>query len=72
VENGLDGLELYYPNIDIRKKNKLVKIAKKRGLLLTGGSDFHGLNRVGIDIGVEKIPISIYEKLRDRKKSQKI
>jgi predicted metal-dependent phosphoesterase TrpH len=71
VENGLDGLELYYPNIDIRKKNKFLKIAKKRGLLLTGGSDFHGLNRVGIDIGVEEIPMYVYEKLSDRKNNQK-
>ena len=63
VENGLDGLELYYPNINIKMKNKLLKIAKKRKLIITGGSDFHGLNRPGIDIGSVDIPIEVYNKM---------
>jgi predicted metal-dependent phosphoesterase TrpH len=68
-ENGLDGLELYYPNIDIFKKNKFMKIAKKRKLIITGGSDFHGLNRVGIDIGNGNIPLEVYEILKRSKKN---
>jgi predicted metal-dependent phosphoesterase TrpH len=68
VENKLDGLELYYPNINLRKRKKLLKIAKTRGLILTGGSDFHGLNRPGIDIGTGDISIEVYQKMIDRKK----
>ena len=68
VENKLDGLELYYPNIDPKKRKKLLKIAKTRGLLLTGGSDFHGLNRPGIDIGSGNIPKKVYQNMVDRKK----
>jgi len=67
VKNGLDGLELYYPNIDRRKKNKLIKIAKRRDLILTGGSDFHGMNRVGIDIGTGNIPVEVFQKIVERK-----
>lgn len=67
VKSGLDGLELYYPNIDIKKRKKLLKIAKTRGLILTGGSDFHGLNRPGIDIGTGDISIEIFEKMREKK-----
>ena len=63
VKNGLDGLELYYPNIDIKKRKKLLKIAKKRGLILTGGSDFHGLNRAGIDLGTGDISIEVFKKM---------
>jgi len=66
VKNGLDGLELYYPNIDARKKNKLLKIAKKRGLILTGGSDFHGLNRAGIDLGTGDISEKVFEILKEK------
>ena len=68
VENKLDGLELYYPNIDPKKRKKLLKIAKTRDLLLTGGSDFHGLNRLGIDIGSGNISIKVYQNMVDRKK----
>lgn len=67
VKSGLDGLELYYPNIDIRKKNKLLKIANKRGLILTGGSDFHGLNRPGIDLGIGNISMEVFEKMVEKK-----
>ena len=67
IKNGLDGLELYYPNIDIRKKNKLMKIAKRRGLILTGGSDFHGLNRAGVDIGLGNISKEIFQKMVEKK-----
>ena len=67
VKNGLDGLELYYPNIETRKKNKLLKIAKRRDLILTGGSDFHGLNRANIDIGMGNIPIEVFKKIVEKK-----
>jgi len=66
IKNGLDGLELYYPNIDARKKNKLLKIAKKRGLILTGGSDFHGLNRAGTDLGAGNISQEVFEILKEK------
>lgn len=42
---GLDGLELYYPTHTRRMKKKLKAIAMEHGLLLTGGSDFHGATR---------------------------
>ncbi len=67
VNNGLDGIELHYPFIDIRKKQRLMKISKKRNLVITGGSDFHGTNRNKVDINMGKIPIDIYEELREKK-----
>lgn len=42
---GLDGVELYYPTHTRRMKKKLKTIAMEHGLLLTGGSDFHGTTR---------------------------
>lgn len=67
IKNGLDGLELYYPSIILRKKNKLMKVAKKRNLILTGGSDFHGLHRPGIDLGAGNISIEVFEKMVEKK-----
>ena len=42
IELGLDGVEVWHPkNIDEDRK-RLMAIAKKYKLLMTGGSDFHG------------------------------
>ena len=45
VLRGLDGLELYYPTHTRKMKKKLKAIATEHGLLVTGGSDFHGSTR---------------------------
>ncbi|MFT3952580.1 MAG: hypothetical protein QM689_11660 [Oscillospiraceae bacterium] len=40
----LDGIEVYhYSADDETKKNTLLSIAKEHNLIVTGGSDFHGL-----------------------------
>lgn len=40
---GIDGLEIYHPSVSPECTENLSKIAKKYGLLTTGGSDFHGM-----------------------------
>jgi predicted metal-dependent phosphoesterase TrpH len=45
VLRGLDGLEIYYPAHNRRMKKRLKALAAEQGLLITGGSDFHGLTR---------------------------
>jgi len=42
---GLDGLELHYPTHTRRMKKQLKALAAEHGLLVTGGSDFHGTTR---------------------------
>lgn len=42
VPFGLDGLEGYYPTHSAKIRRAIQEIARKFGLLLTGGSDFHG------------------------------
>ncbi|NLX17869.1 MAG: PHP domain-containing protein [Desulfobulbus sp.] len=42
---GLDGVEIYYPTHTKKMRKKLKAIAAHHGLLLTGGSDFHGSTR---------------------------
>lgn len=40
---GLDGIEVWHPMADEETIEKLSSICKKNKLLLTGGSDFHGI-----------------------------
>jgi hypothetical protein len=50
ITSGLDGIEIYNPSHSQDDIDQLLTFAKKRGLLMTGGSDFHGFRhdkRVG-------------------------
>lgn len=40
---GLDGVEVYHPSADVDTSAYLYRKAKAHGLLVTGGSDFHGM-----------------------------
>lgn len=51
IANGLDGLECEYGAFLKEERKKYSNIAKEYGLIITGGSDFHGANRADIDIG---------------------
>jgi predicted metal-dependent phosphoesterase TrpH len=48
---GLDGIEVFYPEHSEGQTKLYRTLAKKHGLLLTGGSDFHGFNRDAVGIG---------------------
>lgn len=43
VANGLDGIEVWHPENSEEQTEELIKICKKNNLLMTGGSDFHGM-----------------------------
>ncbi len=61
---GLDGIEVYHPNHDDQTTFKLLQIAKKYALFITGGSDSHGLAKNDTYIGYIKLPYVYYEKLK--------
>jgi len=48
---GLAGLEAIYSNNSAENDINYKKIADKYSLIVTGGSDFHGLNKPGLDLG---------------------
>lgn len=49
---GLDGVEVWHPANDEKQQELLISIAEKHGLVMTGGSDFHGgYNETPIKIG---------------------
>ncbi|MDE6470386.1 MAG: PHP domain-containing protein [Eubacterium sp.] len=43
IELGLDGIEAWYPSATDEDIERVSKICKKNKLLMTGGSDFHGI-----------------------------
>jgi predicted metal-dependent phosphoesterase TrpH len=50
-EAGLDGLECYYPLHSEEQTGVFLRIAGQAGILVTGGSDFHGTAKPNINLG---------------------
>ena len=50
-EKGLDGIEVYYPEHSEGQTKLYRNLAQQYGLAITGGSDFHGLNKDEEDLG---------------------
>ena len=51
-EKKLDGVEVYHYSADDNQKKEMLDIAEKYGIIVTGGSDFHGLyNAVPTHLG---------------------
>jgi hypothetical protein len=48
---GLAGLEVHYPEHAPAQQAEYLKIAREFGLLITGGSDFHGANKPEVELG---------------------
>lgn len=48
---GLMGLEVYYPEHTAQMRAKYFSIAKELDLLVTGGSDYHGKGKPGVNLG---------------------
>jgi len=48
---GLAGLEVYYSEHTPEQEALYLKLARDLDLLITGGSDFHGLNKPEVDLG---------------------
>lgn len=69
IEYGLMGLEIYYPEHSQSMVNFYLKLAQKHHLLVTGGSDCHGVAKPEVKLGSMKIPYELVEKLREAKKN---
>jgi predicted metal-dependent phosphoesterase TrpH len=64
---GLMGIEVFYPEHTTDFTKFLIECAKELGLLLTGGSDFHGENKPDIKLGKGlnnlNVPFECYKNL---------
>lgn len=50
-EAGLMGIEAVYATYNHREESLIRRLAAKHRLLISGGSDFHGSNKPGLDLG---------------------
>jgi hypothetical protein len=66
---GLDGMECWYGGADNATVDQLLTLARRKGLLVTGGSDFHQPEvgpAMGSGLGNLRIPYACVEELRER------
>jgi predicted metal-dependent phosphoesterase TrpH len=64
-EAGLAGIEVYYSTHKPEQTAQYVETARRLGLLLTGGSDFHGVTKPDIDVGTGRGNLKVPEQLLD-------
>jgi len=51
VGYGLEGIEVFYTTHTPEETDRYFNLAERNGLLVTGGTDFHGNNKEAIEIG---------------------
>ena len=66
VAAGLMGIESYYPEHSAVQTGNYVQICRDRGLVATGGSDFHGPKVRAGSLGTPSVPLAVWEALRTK------
>ena len=62
-QHGLDGLEIDHPMHDPDERERLRYIAQRFERIQSGGSDYHGLGKVGHDLGQQLTDPQQYQRL---------
>lgn len=71
-DGGLEGLEVYHPEHDLRQEQLYAAMASEYGLVATGGSDSHGPGLAyGADIGAHGVDYGVVAELRRRKERRR-
>jgi predicted metal-dependent phosphoesterase TrpH len=64
---GVAGIEAWHPNHSVKDCRMLARLARSLGMVVTGGSDFHGANvpqrRLGRTAGGREVPDELLETL---------
>jgi predicted metal-dependent phosphoesterase TrpH len=72
IEQGLDGIEVWNSSTSNEQREALLEKAKSDGLVVTGGSDFHGLyNKGKVALGSEVTPTAQLNALLSYKSKKK-
>jgi len=61
---GIDAIETRHPDLTPSHTKRFTALAKRFGLLASGGSDYHG-SRKAVELGSQRVPIACYQALRD-------
>jgi len=70
LELDFDGIECYYARLGMNRHQRWLDIAKEKGLLVTGGSDFHGAIKPNIPLGCSWVNEETFRILQERYQSQ--
>ncbi|MCE5278178.1 MAG: PHP domain-containing protein [Planctomycetaceae bacterium] len=60
-DSGLDAIEAYHSQHSPEQTRAFMKMAKRFGLAVTGGSDFHGAPKPDVSIGRPRVPLAALE-----------
>jgi predicted metal-dependent phosphoesterase TrpH len=71
AEAGLDGIECFHTKHSTSVSEHYLEMADELNLLVTGGSDCHGMNKGKPLIGTIKLPYQHVEKLKERANERK-
>ncbi len=67
IGEGLEGIEVYYPDHTPEMVDRFLAVARRHGLLVTGGTDFHGADlATGVPLGSQDVPPEVPRRLRER------
>lgn len=64
VEVGLMGVEVYHPSHSSGQVQNLKELCGRYGLLMTGGSDYHGPSAEGNQLNMLHLPLALLEPLK--------
>lgn len=66
IDKGIEGIEVWHPEHSKQDIEEFLELAKRKGLLITGGSDSHGGRKKQDFFGKIKIEEKYLEKLEER------
>ena len=62
---GLEGMEIFYPEHDKRRRRRYAVLARELDLVATGGTDFHGVITPGIKLGKGRGKLNVPDQVLD-------
>lgn len=73
IHHGLDGIEVFHPDHGKQEEERYLEIGNKHGLIISAGSDFHGIRNGEIfhaDIGTKTVGMETVERLKEKARSR--
>lgn len=66
LDQGVDGIEVFHPDVGAEDRTYYEKLARSRNALITGGSDDHGTVKEKETIGTVRVPEALIRPILDR------